>query len=435
MVDEKRASWRGATWETGLDFLRQYVEANGSAEISVDCETPEGFRLGRWVNTQRVWRRSGRLTPEREVLLDELGLVWEPMSHAQRKRVQRDTDMLAWLASFVAANGHADAPSELTLADGTNVGAWVRLVRREFVTGSIRPDLETSLRELGFEFTPNRAKFARGLTALRDYVATHGSIHVPSSHVTADGFELGAWFANVKMKLRRDGLPDEYAEALRELGIDGAHDPREESWRRNLDAFRTWVARQGHPRVPKDLQMEDGTRLGQWLGVQRNWLAQARLKEERKQLLDSVHPDWAATRVERWDRDSAIEAIGEAATMAFPLTVSAYLDLRASGLDVPPLSRIQRLFGSWMDACVAAGVQSGPSTVSWQTEKHSDVEVLRLLRIYLETAGEWAGPDSYDSWAEEFDAPPRSVLLRRFATWDQAVGKALSLADEVIDRD
>lgn len=192
--------------------------------------------------------------------------------------------------------------------------------------------------------------------------------------MTADGFDLGAWFANVKTKLRRGGLPEEHANALRALGIDGAHDPREESWHRNLDAFRTWVAAHGHPRVPKEHQTDDGTRLGQWLAVQRNWLAQGRLKEERKRLLDGIHPDWVATRLARWDRDSAIEAIGEAATMAFPLTVSAYLDLRASGLDVPPLSRIQRLFGSWMDACVAAGVQSGPSTVSWQTEKHSDVD-------------------------------------------------------------
>ena len=210
--------------------------------------------------------------------------------------------------------------------------------------------------------------------------------------MTGDGFDLGAWFANVKTKLRRGGLREEDANALRALGIDGAHDPREETWHQHLDAFRTWVATHGHPRVPKEQQTDDGTRLGQWLGVQRNWLAQGRLKEERKRLLDGVHPDWAATRVARWDRDSAIEAIAEAATMAFPLTVSAYLDLRASGLDVPPLSRIQRLFGSWMDACVAAGVQSGPSTVSWQTEKHSDVEVLRLLRNYLEAAGDRAGP-------------------------------------------
>lgn len=435
LTDETTRSWRGAPWETGLDLLAEYVQAAGSAEIRVDYETPEGFRLGRWVNTQRVWRRSGRLTQDRIDRLDALGVVWEPMSQAQLQREQRDTNMVAWLTAFVATNGHSDAPSELILSDGTKVGAWVRLIRREYVTGRIRPDLEASLLQLGFDFAPNRAKFSRGLAALQHYLEVHGSIHVPRNHVTDDGFKLGTWFAQVKTKLRRGGLQEEHANALRAFGIDGGHDPREESWQRHLDAFRAWVAVQGHPRVPKEEQTADGTRLGQWLGVQRNWFAQGRLKEGRKQLLDGVHPDWAATRVSRWDRDSAVAAVAEAATMAFPLTVSAYLDLRACGLDLPPLSRVQSLFGSWMDACVAAGVQSGPSTVSWQTEKHSDVEVLRLLRNYLRAAGDKVGLDSYDSWAEEFDAPPRTVLTRRFSTWDSAIASALSLTDEVADGD
>lgn len=119
LTDETTRSWRGAPWETGLDLLAEYVQAAGSAEIRVDYETPEGFRLGRWVNTQRVWRRSGRLTQDRIDRLDALGVVWEPMSQAQLQREQRDTNMVAWLTAFVATNGHSDAPSELLLSDGT----------------------------------------------------------------------------------------------------------------------------------------------------------------------------------------------------------------------------------------------------------------------------------------------------------------------------
>lgn len=435
LTDQKPISWRGASWETGLDFLRRYVASNGDAQISVDYETVEGFRLGRWVNTQRVWRRSGRLSQDRTDRLDELGFVWEPKSVAQRDRERRDEVMLLWLEDFVSAHGHADVPTNLVLTDGTNVGSWIKLVRREYVTTRIRPELVNTLSALGFDFAPMDSSFGQGIQALQRYVTEAGITHVPTSFVAPDGFRLGAWFASTKSKLRRGLLDEAKASALSELGVDGQYDPREESWHQHLDAFRTWVAAHGHPRVPKGRQTDDGKRLGQWLGVQRNWLAQGRLKEERKRLLDSVHPDWAATRAARWDRDSAIEAIAEAATMAFPLTVSAYLDLRASGLDVPPLSRIQRLFGSWMDACVAAGVQSGPSTVSWQTEIHSDVEVLRLLQNYLEAAGSQPGLDSYENWAEEFDGPPLSVVLRRFDTWDSAIGKALSLTDEVVDRD
>jgi len=208
--NEKTASWRGATWETGLDFLRRYVETTGSAQISVDYETPDGFRLGRWVNTQRVWRRSGRLTPDRQRRLDELGFVWEPKSDAQRARRLRDDAMLEWLKKFVVQNGHADVPTNLVLEDGTNVGSWIRMVRREHVTRRIRPSLESDLLALGFEFLPMDAAFRTGLDALTRYIHETGNTHVPKSFIGSDGFKLGAWFADVKTKLRR-GL------------LDGAH--------------------------------------------------------------------------------------------------------------------------------------------------------------------------------------------------------------------
>jgi len=167
--------------------------------------------------------------------------------------------------------------------------------------------------------------------------------------------------------------------------------------------------------------------------VQRNWLARERLKAERLRLLTEIHPKWAEPKTVRWDRESAVEAITEASTMAYPLTINAYEELRVSGLSAPSIGRIYGLFGSWLSACAAAGVEPGPSTVSWRTEKFADVEILAMLRHHLDRAAT-ADERSYELWATQTDAPPVSVFLRRFGIWKEAVRRAQELSDEVLDR-
>lgn len=421
MTDQKPTSWRGAPWETGLEFLRGYVASNGGAHIPVDYETVEGFRLGRWVNTQRVWLRSGRLSQDRITRLDELGFVWEPKSAALRDRESRDHAMLQWLEDFISTHGHSDVPTNLVLEDGVQVGTWIKLVRRESVTSRIRPELESALAALGFDFAPNDSAFERGIQALRQYAIDVGTTHVPRSYIAPDGFNLGDWFANIKFKLRSGVLNEAKVSALLDLGVDGEHDPREVAWLNHLDSFRQWVAANGDPRVPRDHQTPDGVRLGQWLRVQRRWLYSERLKADRRSALSDVHPDWAAASEPRWDRSSAIAALKDAATMAYPLTIDSYSELRLSGLEAPSISVLYSIFGSWLKGCAAAGVEAGRSTVSWNTDHHSDQEVLDFVQLHFDSTDGAASEATYEAWARESGAPPLGVVLTRFTAWSRLV--------------
>jgi hypothetical protein len=75
-------SWdaRTAQWEAGFRRLLQYVESHGDAVVPQAC-TVDGFKLGKWVNTQRVFQAKGRLHADRERRLGELpGWVWRTRS-------------------------------------------------------------------------------------------------------------------------------------------------------------------------------------------------------------------------------------------------------------------------------------------------------------------------------------------------------------------
>jgi hypothetical protein len=73
----------GVIWEPlaaqftrGLAALRAYVEDNGHGRVLRTHRTPDGFRLGEWVNSRRYERRKGKLTAESIARLDAAGMEW-----------------------------------------------------------------------------------------------------------------------------------------------------------------------------------------------------------------------------------------------------------------------------------------------------------------------------------------------------------------------
>ncbi len=80
-----------AAWQEGLARLRQFVEREGRANVLAG-HTEGGFRLGKWVSTQRQARRTGRLSGERLRMLEALpGWVWNPVRGRHRPVGHRRT--------------------------------------------------------------------------------------------------------------------------------------------------------------------------------------------------------------------------------------------------------------------------------------------------------------------------------------------------------
>ena len=75
-LDDLGIIWnlRVAKWEEMYGRLVAYKDVHG------DCNVPQGYepdpKLGRWVSSQRISKRMGKLGPERTLRLDALGFDW-----------------------------------------------------------------------------------------------------------------------------------------------------------------------------------------------------------------------------------------------------------------------------------------------------------------------------------------------------------------------
>jgi hypothetical protein len=87
LVDEGKLWWDADRpvcshqgWDGWFADLLVYCEANGHANVPVVYVTPQGRKLGQWLNNQKRMKRNGDLKPERyamlQPLVDEGKLVW-----------------------------------------------------------------------------------------------------------------------------------------------------------------------------------------------------------------------------------------------------------------------------------------------------------------------------------------------------------------------
>jgi hypothetical protein len=400
-------NWRTATWDVGFHHYQKYIRDTGGPEISVDHVCADGFRLGRWVNTQRVHRRSNRLKPERFAQLDKLGLQWDPRAELQRA-------MLQALREFYKSEGHADVPYAHTTPEGLTLGKWVSSQRTRLRKGTAPADVADAMAFFGIRIVSHVDKlFDQGISELATYVETTGSSYVPSGHIADSGFALGRWFH--EQKRLSDEMPKARRAQFDALGVRLDHDVREERWQSAFEHLASWVQDEGPVNLSHNQVTDDGFRLGQWLSVQRNWLRSGRLKEHRRRQLDALVPGWESAKP-KWTAAEGLAALREAATMAFPLGASDYFNMRYQGLvEGPSLGWILKEFSTWTAACDAADVESGPSSEGWTP--YSDADLSQALDDFFLTHGLDATAEEYADWARHCEAPSLGVVVRRRGSW------------------
>jgi hypothetical protein len=152
------------------------------------------------------------LTDGQVAALTELGLVWDP-------RADDFAQGLAALRAFVAEHRDARVPKDHRTQDGFPLGGWVDTRRQDLKRGRLSSQQVDALDELGFVWDPRAELFARGLAALRAFVDCHHHAQVPYAYVDGDGFALGLWVSNKRLRRRKSGLPTDQVAALDALGF------------------------------------------------------------------------------------------------------------------------------------------------------------------------------------------------------------------------
>ncbi|MEU9761733.1 Helicase associated domain protein [Streptomyces sp. NPDC047987] len=345
-------------WWEGYGRAAAFRGAHGHLLVRSGYRSPDGHRLGTWLNQQRSDYRKGWLAADRVTALEDLGIEWEPVD-------ARWQLLMTAARAYQAEHGHLRVPTDYTTPDGYPLGKQLSIRRSQQNCGELNPAWAADLTRLGMVWGALRTRFWDTHDRLARYLQDHGHLDVPASHVDPDGYKLGSRIRKLRSTARgtlsaeesaaldRLGfrwsdqeqradlitavehfhtahghaeIPADYeapgtparpagwlvavvkgerrlarAEAarLRAVGVTvpGQADPR---WEANLAALRAYRAEYGHLDVPTKYRTADGSRLGSALVALRYKYRQGQLSADRVAALEELGVVWSP-REEQWE--------------------------------------------------------------------------------------------------------------------------------------
>ena len=272
---------RDDQWEEGFDRLVTYVNEHGNARVPQSYRTADGFQLGTWVNTQRNQFEEGSFDPGRQRRLEELpGWAWNA----------RDA---RWEEGFSQLKRYgARPPKTYVTPEGYPLGKWAARQRQWRAEDILDADRVRRLEELpGWTWDAiHDARWEAGYDHLLDYVKEYGDALVPLSYEAADGYRLGAWISQQRLRYGKNTLDADRVHRLEEVR-GWVWNTVVDKWPEGFSRLQAYVELYGDALVPQSYVDDEGYRLGSWVGTQRAFQRKGTLAADRVRLLEKL-PGW-----------------------------------------------------------------------------------------------------------------------------------------------
>lgn len=293
------------SWERHYAACRRYRAEHGDLNVPGDYTDENGIRLGAWIINVRRYKkaniRSSYFTPERERLLDELGMVW-------------DTDNYLWDRNYGAArayyerHGNLNVPSGY-IENGVKLYNWLVDLRKKYrnapyMRGVLTDEQIEQLDALGMQWKTQRdLAFDRGYRHAKAYYEKHGAADAPIGYVDEDGFKLGAWLGKCRERYGKGKLSDTEKRLLEDVGMVWSKS-RRNSWDECFAGVKSYYDKHGDILMPGDYT-ENGIWLSKWLNEQKQILLGKRkgkrLSDEQVEKLYSVGFTVGGPKELRWN--------------------------------------------------------------------------------------------------------------------------------------
>jgi superfamily II DNA or RNA helicase len=150
MLNEIGFDWRAdqnkEDWETRFGQLKDYKQRFG--DCCVPVKWAENPRLGAWVSQQRHFQKGGKLSPEKERLLNEIGFARTEQPATTHGVNRAWNDWFEELVQYKAKHGDCKVPTKGN--ENPKLGVWVSNQRQSKKQGKLEPERERILNEIGF---------------------------------------------------------------------------------------------------------------------------------------------------------------------------------------------------------------------------------------------------------------------------------------------
>ena len=272
-------------WQEFVSRLQAHYETHGATRMLSTYKTPDGYLLGKRVLNQRVFYKNGKLSAERIEFLESFDdWTWERIHDQWQEFFDR-------LRRHFETTGTTRVSENYKTPDGYLLGNWRSRQRGLYKKGELSAERIELLESLGdWSWEPQNDQWQEFFNRLREHYETTGTVRVPASYETPDGYPLGRRVGRQRVFYNRDELSAERIELLEGLG-DWSWNPFSDKWQKFVEELQRHLETTGTTRAKATYKTPDGYPLGRCISRQRTLYREGKLSADRIAILENIG-DW-----------------------------------------------------------------------------------------------------------------------------------------------
>lgn len=282
-------------WEKGFQEAELYKKRNGNLLVPTKFVTPSGFKLGAWIQRQRLVHKQKKILPERERRLESIGMVWEADTWEMRFALAKE---------YYEKNGTVDISQNLVV-NGVWIGKWIWSQKKYLKSGKLTSEQVKMLSTLPMEQVGGRKNSWYALYEdLKEYKREYKTLNgLPESYTGKSGFRLLNWVCTQRRKYRNGELSEEQIRLLNDIQFEWEAESKS-YWDKGYRYAKAFYEANGHLEMEQRYKTEDGYALGLWVNNYRkayNGLkTQVPVSDDQIKLLEAIGMVWKKDKI--WDK-------------------------------------------------------------------------------------------------------------------------------------
>ena len=218
-------------WQEMYELAQKYYEHHGNLKVPDRFKTingyeydENGFTLGSWMNHQKIVKRKGILSNDREEKLLAIGMIFDVLE------VQWQ-EMYGLAQKYYEYHGNLKVPDRFKTISGYEydenglaLGTWIGKQRSDERLDRLNKDKKEKLISIGMVFDVHEMQWQEMYDLAQKYYEYHGNLKVPGKFKTINGYlydenglALGNWISKQRTAKKLGALGKDREEKLLEI--------------------------------------------------------------------------------------------------------------------------------------------------------------------------------------------------------------------------
>ena len=283
--------YRRKEWEEWLEAAAEYKSEYGNLLVPSAYETPDGYKLGRWIERQRAMYNGvivSTLNDPKIAALNAIGMVW---------KLEYRSPWDYWMEQVkIYFDEHGNLLIPKDYENGYfRLGYWIAEQRKKHAKGLLTEAQIKDLEAYGMSWSEGeRRAWDEWYADALSYYRSCGDLLVPIAYETAEGRKLGTWIAIQRERYagthNRCSLPNDQIEKLDAIGmVWNLQEVRDDKWESMYKHIAIYVSENGRlPLWPRNIMTSDGRNMTYWVSVQRTRLSEGKCPPDQTEKLKKV---------------------------------------------------------------------------------------------------------------------------------------------------